>query len=106
MKMLEKRHPFRSKAITQAAKDESCTWPGCGVQNGTTVPAHSNMSIHGKGGKMKADDIFIAFLCGHCHYEYDNGNSMTREEKEWGFMRAMSVTLRRLLDRGILRVKE
>ena len=64
------------------------------------------MSIHGKGGKRKADDLFIAFLCGRCHFEYDDGKSMTREEKEWGFMRAMSVTQRRLLDRGILSVKE
>ena len=99
---LEKRKPIRSKRITQAAKDEACTWPGCGKEDGTTVPAHSNMSIHGKAGSQKADDLFMAFLCNGCHYEYDFGKSMTKEEKEWGFMRAMSKTQRRLWERGII----
>lgn len=101
---LEKRKPIRSKAITQAANGEVCTWPGCGSPDGV-VFAHSNMSIHGKAGSLKADDCFGAFLCFDHHHYYDVNVSMIPKEKEWHFMRAMSKTWLRLIEKGIIQIK-
>ena len=74
---------FRSEAIRALAKDQPCQ--RCGREDGTTVSAHSNSHKHGKGGKIKAHDCFIAWLCNQCHYEIDNGKTMTKEERydEW-----------------------
>lgn len=101
---ITKRVAYRNKKILDAAKGESCTWPGCGVCDGTIVFAHSNMSIHGKSSHQKSDDIFGAFLCYECHHYYDclPAND-TNGPKEHYFMRAMSATLRRLLDLGVLK---
>jgi hypothetical protein len=103
----QKRKPIRSKAITQAANGESCTWPGCGKQDGTVVFAHSNMSIHGKATARKADDLFGAFLCSEHHTEYDQWNRRDDlvTQGEWHFMRAMSETQRRLFASGIITIK-
>ena len=98
---LEKRHPFRSKAITQAANGEACTV--CGRNDGTTVFCHLNESWAGKGMGQKADDFAGFFGCESCHWRYDNGSKVI---EGWEIMRAMYRTWRRLLDRGILRVKE
>lgn len=40
----------------------------CGIEDGTTVAAHSPMRhIHGGGMGMKVDDCFVAYLCSTCH---------------------------------------
>ena len=101
MTALEKRHPFRSKAITQAAKDEPCTV--CGRNDGTTVFCHLNDGWAGKGMGQKSDDFAGFFGCHYCHKCYDSNVSHI---EDWLIMRAMYRTWRRLLDRGILRVKE
>lgn len=105
--MYQKRQPIRSKAIRNAANGEACTWPGCGVNDGTVVLAHSNMSIHGKAAGRKADDIFGAFLCFKHHTEYDQRNKPddSGQQGEWYFMRAMSATWIRLIDKGAITIK-
>lgn len=109
---LAKREPYRNKKILASANGQSCTWPGCCVEDGTIVAAHSNMGIHGKSTGRKADDLFVAFLCHKHHYYYDNepenvtiknNEYVFQGLKEWNFMRAMSETLRRLLDAGIIK---
>ena len=97
--MIEKRHPFRSKAITQAAKDEPCTV--CGRNDGTTVFCHLNESWAGKGMGQKADDIGM-FLCFEHHEIYDgrrNGNLSDRD-----ILRSLFMTIRRLIDKGVIKV--
>lgn len=47
----------------------------------TTVPAHSNQSRHGKGMGIKADDEYTVPGCHACHYQIDQGNIFSREEK-------------------------
>lgn len=104
---LQKIPTIRSKAIREAAEGETCTWPGCDSKHGVVL-AHSNMSIHGKAGKLKAHDIFSAFLCHNHHNYYDNEpeNPYTPSgNKEWHFMRAMSKTLMRLIVLGIITIK-
>lgn len=44
-------------------------------------PAHSNQSKHGKGGSIKAHDIFHVPACRACHREFDQGKTMDRDEK-------------------------
>ena len=48
-------------------------------------PAHSNQHQHGKGGMIKAHDVFHVPACRACHRELDQCRTMTREEKvaEW-----------------------
>ena len=73
---------YRNPKLKQAARNEQCV--ACGAHNGSTVWAHSNSQKHGKGTGIKAHDLFGAFLCYHCHTEYDSGTSMNRQEKqEW-----------------------
>jgi hypothetical protein len=101
---LQKIPMIRSKAIRDAAKAESCTWPSCDSTHGVVL-AHSNMSIHGKAAGQKAHDCFAAFLCHHHHDLYDNGTDLSRSDKEWCFMRAMSATLLRLIEKRIITIK-
>lgn len=61
---------WRSKKLTQSAKNESCV--SCGADDGTIVWAHSNEQRHGKGMGIKAHDLFGAYLCHQCHFNYDN----------------------------------
>jgi hypothetical protein len=61
-------------------------------------PAHSNQSRHGKGGAMKAHDIFHAAACHWCHAELDQGKKLSREERRnyWqdGFERTWLLYLK------------
>jgi uncharacterized protein with NRDE domain len=87
----------------QAASGELCTWPGCGVDDNTIVAAHSNEQNDGKGIGKKSHDLFIAFLCQHCHHEYDYGKYLTREAKSMNFNSAMKKTWLRLYQKGLIK---
>lgn len=100
--VIEKHGRIHLPEWLKAAEGERCTWPGCGKRDGTVVAAHSDMLIHGKGMKRKADDLFIAFLCNDCHYAYGPGRELSREEKRTYFFMAMSATWRRLYERGFI----
>ncbi len=63
---------FRSKALRDSAKDERCV--ACG-RLGTTVWAHSNEQVHGKGTGIKAHDLIGLYLCYGCHVFYDTVQS-------------------------------
>lgn len=67
-------------------------------------PAHSNQIRHGKGGSIKAHDIFFAAGCRSCHREIDQGNNMTRQEKFDAWQRAYESTMLELWRRGLIRV--
>jgi hypothetical protein len=75
--------------------------PGC---EGTTgEPAHSNQPRHGKGGALKAHDCYHVPACRSCHREFDQGRTMTRDEKrelwEAAFWRYLPELFRRELVR-------
>lgn len=101
---LQKVPMIRSDAIRKAAEGEACTWPGCDSKHGTVL-AHSNMSIHGKAMRLKAHDCFGAFLCHDCHWLYDKGTTLSPQDKEWHFMRAMSKTWLRLIQKDVITIK-
>ena len=103
---LQKRKPIRSKAITQAAKDEPCTV--CGRNDGTTVFCHLNESWAGQGMGQKADDIAGFFGCHSCHTRYDAPPPIGYVGDVVGpelVKRAMYRTWVRLVERGIITIK-
>lgn len=68
----------------------------CGKDNDeTVVAAHRNES---KGMGCKASDAGIAFLCHACHFEIDNGKSMTREQRRAEMNAAISWTLQWVIE--------
>jgi hypothetical protein len=100
--MFPKEKRIRIQRWLDAANGEPCTWPGCDQKhNDTVVAAHSNDLEDGKGVGKKSHDLFIAFLCWPCHYEYDHGKNLTREEKKLMFFAAMKRTYLRLYQKGL-----
>jgi len=81
---------YRSKALTQSANGMPCS--GCGVEDSTTVWAHSNESAHGKGMSIKAHDLLGNYLCSSCHEWYDRGKA-EREEKRLFFRMCYPKTM-------------
>lgn len=62
--------------LRRAAEGESCIV--CGAEDGTVVLAHRN---EGKGMALKVPDFWGLDLCGCCHAEYDQGKTLSREER-------------------------
>jgi len=60
--------------------------------------AHSNWSEHGKGRGIKASDIYVAALCLKCHFEIDQGNQLSKEERKEAWLTAHKKTVRCLQD--------
>lgn len=71
---------YRNAKVLQEARNHPCQL--CGAGDGTVVAAHSNQSRHGKGMQIKAHDIFVAYLCGICHHQIDQGFLYNREMKQ------------------------
>ena len=105
--MIPKSQPIRSKKIRDAARGETCTLQIPGVCNGnteTTVLAHLPDESHGMG--RKSDDISAAFACSACHDVIDGRVKWELrpvDGGQWYMRRAMTRTLRRLIERGILK---
>lgn len=71
---------------------------------GTTVAAHANEIIYGKGIGIKAHDAATAHLCHICHARLDNGNDLTKQERFIFWHRAYVKTMIYRFDMGIIRV--
>lgn len=84
---------YRNKNALQHAKGQKCQH--CATNDGTTVSAHMNGSLSGRGIGMKAHDFLVAFLCAQCHYRYDYkvaDESGSLYISELDFLRAMVKT--------------
>ena len=101
---------FRSKALTDLARDQRCQ--NCGSFHGV-VSAHSNLSSHGKGKSIKAHDAFIAWLCQSCHSWLDQGSvgrdpsqvyEPTRDDKAEMWTRAAFKTWLEMWQQGLIKV--
>jgi hypothetical protein len=79
---------YENRAYLDIARSMPCV--ACGADDGTIVPAHSNLQEHGRGSHRRADDYAVMWLCARCHYELDYGTTMNREEKR-DFTLAMIV---------------
>ena len=95
---------YRNKKILRSAKGQPCTvrsvW--CNGDPATTVAAHSNQSIHGKGKGIKAHDCYVAYACSGCHRWLDE-SAASRAEKVEAFNAAMHRTWLLLLQNGVLK---
>ena len=69
----------RSKPLREAYRLIPCQH--CGADDGTVCCAHSNWSVHGKGGRIKASDVYAASLCSICHFQLDQGFLWSDEQK-------------------------
>ncbi len=85
-----KTEPWRLQRLLDMAEGRPCLLhiPGvCNHDPATTVAAHSNLSIHGKGAHRKADDVFTVWACANCHAWLDQGPA-PKADKEAAFVRA------------------
>lgn len=73
---------IRDRKLLDIAYQFDCMLRIPGIcEGGAGEPAHSNQAKHGKGGGMKAHDIYHVPACRSCHRELDQGKTMTREER-------------------------
>ena len=93
---------YRSRRLLDAAEGRACVL--CGKQDDTVVPAHLPGSKYGMpaGWSQKTHDWLVAHLCFHCHYEIDG---IGRQDFQLR-MKALCLTLERLFDEGMLRVRD
>jgi hypothetical protein len=54
----------------------------CGRWTDGCEPAHANWHEYGKGGALKAHDLYHAALCHDCHAMLDQGNTLSKDEKK------------------------
>lgn len=93
---------FRSTKLLRSAQGQACVL--C-RREGTTVSAHCNLTVHGKGIGIKCPDCLVAWLCHECHSLLDGqtGN-WTKEEKRTMWYRAFAFTVVQWFEQGIVEV--
>lgn len=97
------RGNYRNKRLLEVVRESPCQH--CGTEDGTVVAAHSNQLRDGKGRGIKASDHKIAALCFRCHYNYDQGTSMSKLERTEFFDEAHRKTIGWLFENDKLEVK-
>lgn len=98
MTAIPKFNYFRSKKHLKNVASLPCQH--CGLE-GYTQAAHSNQAKHGKGRSIRASDEFTAALCLKCHYELDQGNKLSKEERVEMWERAHNRTVAELKRLGV-----
>lgn len=85
---------YRNNDVLRLAQGEKClleAHPYCsGAEGSTTVAAHSNQLIHGKGKGLKADDSMTVWACYKCHEWLDQG-TMDKKAKAKLFDKAWKL---------------
>lgn len=94
---------YRNQFLLERVRD--CACQHCGTRDGTVVAAHSNQLRDGKGRSIKAHDYRIAALCFKCHYELDQGSTLSKQERVEMFEEAHRRTIGWLFEEGHLIVK-
>jgi len=89
------KHAYvRSKKLLMAVASLDCQVCGSGHM---VQAAHTNWG-GGKGRGVKADDNLVAALCLKCHYEIDQGKTLTKQERQEKWEKAHKKTVQRLID--------
>ena len=92
------KHSYiRSQKLLKAVASLDCQNCGSGHM---VQAAHSNWG-GGKGRGIKADDNLAAALCLNCHYEIDQGKTLTKDERQDIWSRAHKKTVEALLSRDL-----
>ena len=87
----------RNRALLDLFKSLPCQITG---RTESVDPAHSNWSCHGKGGRIKASDIYVAAIARDLHRELDQGRRWSREERQRIWWDAHVKSVRLLVDSG------
>lgn len=95
---------YRNRKLLDLARGQECVM--CGADDGTIVSAHSNLSEHGKGMSIKADDSMVAWLCHQCHTSLDQGSSMSRAERRDFTLTAICKTHQAMWRNEMIEVKK
>lgn len=100
--------PLRSRSHLDLAHEiHDCTIGIPSVCAGYSVegcePAHGPKSMLDGGMGCKSADVFAA-SCHACHVEIDQGSTLSREDRQWFWMRGAVRTWALLLKAGKLRV--
>lgn len=93
---------FRSEAFRRAVASLECMVPGC-CAPAPSQCAHSNEF---KGASLKTSDVTCFSACPACHRAIDTGKQYTRQERRDLAREANLRTLRALIERGLLEVKD
>jgi len=101
---LSLRTIYRNKKLLELANEiEYCT--GCGnPKNDTIVAAHSNQLRDGKGKGIRASDYRIAYLCAQCHYDIDQGNKLSKDDRRSAWEEAHRKTISWLFESGHIKI--
>jgi hypothetical protein len=86
--MFPKHIYVRDKALLKKVAQLNCQHCGSGEM---VQAAHSNWG-GGKGRGIKADDNLVAALCQTCHWEIDQGHTLTKEERQTMWQAAYEKT--------------
>lgn len=92
--MIPKTTYLRSKQFLRLVAELECQ--SCGAY--PSQAAHSNW--HNKGMGIKASDIHVAALCLKCHWEIDQGNKLSKEERKAKWTKAWKSTIETMKNRG------
>ena len=76
--MFPKHQYVRDKALLKRVALLDCQHCGSGEM---VQAAHTNWG-GGKGRGIKADDNLVAALCQKCHWEVDQGHTMSKAERQ------------------------
>lgn len=95
--MFQKHQYVRSKKLLKLVAGLDCQ--ACGSGN-MVQAAHTNWG-GGKGRGIKADDNLVAALCLKCHYEIDQGNELSKEERQQKWQDAHQATVQALCNAGL-----
>ena len=76
--MFPKHSYVRDKALLTRVAQLDCQHCGSGEM---VQAAHTNWG-GGKGRGIKADDNLVAALCQKCHWEVDQGHTMSKAERQ------------------------
>lgn len=93
----------RNPTLLRMAQDKPCQLQIAGVCNGrtdTTVAAHSNWLVDGKGMGHKASDASVVWACAACHAWLDQGQAFYAEKRRAYLqgMERMRVQYRRIAE--------
>jgi hypothetical protein len=94
---------YRNLKLLRAVATLPCQH--CGIDDGTTVAAHSNQLRDGKGRGLKSHDYRIATLCYRCHAEVDQSCTLTKVARIEMWESAHRKTIGELFERGFVVVK-
>lgn len=94
---------YRNPKLLKAVASLPCQ--NCGIDDGTTVAAHSNQLRHGKGRSLKAHDWAVCSLCYSCHSELDQGAKLSKSERIEMWQSAWEKTIKELFERDLINVR-